>query len=201
MKILAGNLYIKVILILFGCFISLTARGDEKPLKLLAVDFPPYEFETPVNGLKGFDVEVVEEVFRRIGKSIEVEFLPWSRAVKMVYAGKEKALLTCGHNTERDKNLYFSDPISVGTHGYFIRTDYPGPELKSLEELRGLNVAAVQGYSTQKALEELGIEHAIVRTDTIALNILLAKRIDFYYAAIEGNLFIANQMDITDEVM
>ena len=37
----------------------------ESPVRILAMHYPPFEMSEPVEGLRGFDHEVVEEVFRR----------------------------------------------------------------------------------------------------------------------------------------
>lgn len=200
MKSLTGKVCLKAIIVAITCFISLSVRAGEKTLKIMAVHFPPYEFETPVDGLKGFDVEVVEEVFRRIGVNTQIVFSPWARALETVITGQENALLSCGYNKERDERLYLSDPISVGTHGYFVREDYSGPLFNSVEEFRGHNITAVLGYSSQKELEERGINHTTARTDKIALNILMAQRVDVFFGTLEANIFIAKQNDLSHKL-
>jgi len=174
--------------------------ADELPLRILAVHYPPYEFDPPSNGLKGFDVEVVETIFQTMGNPAEVEFLPWQRALETAYAGKAMGLLTCSRNESRDAHLYFSDAISFGTDGYFVRNNYPDPNFESIEAFRGQKVAAVRGYTQQSQLESLNIDHTLVRTDEIALNVLIGKRVDFYYSVKESNVFIANQLGLSDKI-
>ena len=174
--------------------------ADEQPLRILAVHYPPYEFDPPSNGLKGFDVEVVETTFQRMDNPAEVEFLPWPRAVEMTYAGKVMGLLTCARDESRYAHLYYSDAISVGTAGYFFRNNYPDPNFESIEALRGQKIVAVRGYTSQLQLESLNINHTLVRTDEIALNVLIGERIDFYYSSKEANEFIANQLGVTEKI-
>ena len=179
---------------------SLPAWGDEQVLKILAVHFLPYGFETPLNGLKGFDVEVIEAVFQGLAKQIKIEFLPWPRAVEIAYAGDATALLTCARIRSRDAHIYYSDAISFGTDGYFLRKDYVDPGFNSLKELRGQKIAAVRGYSTLENLVNLNIAHIAVRTDELALNVLHGKRVDIYYGPKEGNEFIAAQLGISNKI-
>ncbi|OMH31701.1 ABC transporter substrate-binding protein [Motiliproteus sp. MSK22-1] len=182
------------------CLMFSSAWAEDQPLRILAVHYPPYEFENPVDGLKGFDVEVVEEAFMRLGKTARVEFLPWARAVEIVFSGQALGLLSCARNVARDPHLYYSDPISSSSAGYFFRRNMPDPGFKSLEELRGEKITSVLDYSTQQELEQLDIDHFAVRSNKLALNLLVGKRVDFYYGSKEANEFIAKQVGILDQV-
>ena len=200
MKIDSMRIRIVALIAICFCVVFSKAWAEDPPLRILAVHYPPYEFENPVDGLKGFDVEVVEEAFMRIGKIAQVEFLPWSRAVEIVFAGQALGLLSCAKNVARDPYIYYSDPISFSSAGYFYRKDMPEPGYNSLEELRGKKVTAVLDYSTQKELEQLNIDHFSARSNKLALNLLVGKRVDFYYGSREANEFIAKQAGVFDQV-
>ncbi|WP_419902661.1 transporter substrate-binding domain-containing protein [Kiloniella sp.] len=191
---------VKVLFVVWACLAPLTARAEEQFLRILAVHWPPYEFETPVNGLRGYDVEVVDEVFRRMGLKVKVEFMPWTRAVALVFTGQAMALLSCGKKKDRDAHLYYSDTLSVSSEGYFMRKEDTGPKFESLVELRGQRITAVRGYVTQKDLVTLGIKHITVNTDESALKALINKRVDIYYASKENNEFIAKQLGFSDKL-
>ena len=177
-----------------------TAHSDDVALRIFAVHFPPYEFEAPEEGLKGFDVEVVEALFLRLGKPVKIEFMPWTRAVKTVFDGQAMALLSCARRAEREPYVYFSSPISLATTGYFQRIEDLDPGYQTLEGLRGQKVVAVRGYSTQESLTELSIEHLAVRSNKLALNILSSARADYLYGYKEGNQFIAKQLGLSDKL-
>ncbi len=51
-------------------------------------DYRPNEINPPENGLRGFDVEVVEAAFARVGITAEMNFIPWSRGKSMTKLGK-----------------------------------------------------------------------------------------------------------------
>ncbi len=61
---------VKIFPVLYFCLLitvfSRTALAEEK-IEILAVDFPPYEFEHPVDGLAGFDVDTLVTAFARRG--------------------------------------------------------------------------------------------------------------------------------------
>jgi polar amino acid transport system substrate-binding protein len=187
----------KILLIGTISLLSSLTFAQEKSLSILAAHFPPYEFETPVDGLRGFDIEVVEAAYQRVGINIKYEFLPWPRAVELTYSGKAFALLSCAWNKKRSQHLYFSNEISSTTYGYFFRKDEQIPTFTSLTELKDMKVVAVRGYSTQMKLKDLSIEHIAARNNKIALNLLHNGRVDFFYGSVEANLYIAKQMGIS----
>ncbi len=179
---------------------STLASAETLSLKILSVHFPPYEFENAVDGLRGSDIEVVEAAFQQVGIKPVFEFLPWVRAVELVYAGEAFALLTCAKNKKRESHLYFTDVISSGTRGYFYRAEETNPGFNSLAELKNQKVTAVRGYATQMSLEEAGVEHIAARSDKIALNLLHGGRVDFFYGIKEADFFIAKQLDLSQHI-
>jgi len=196
----SNTVLVHTIVLAAACLMSHLIWAGEQPLKILAVHYPPYEFDPPSNGLKGFDVEVVETTFQVMGHPAEVEFLPWQRAVETVYAGNAMGLLTCARDESRYAHLYYSDVISVGTDGYFLRNNYPDPNFESIEEFRGKKIGAVRGYTPQLQLENINVKHTLLRTDEIALNVLIGGRVDIYYSSKEGNEFIANQLGVSGKI-
>ncbi len=98
------------------------ASADSKVL-IVATDYPPYEFEHPEGDLRGFDVEVTDEAFRRAGFKATYEFYPWSRALKMVNKGEATAALSTAKNPEREKTMIFSKPISSMTDVLLVHKD------------------------------------------------------------------------------
>ena len=183
---------------------TFTAQGvlaeETKPLEILAVHYPPYEFETPENGLPGFDVEVVESVFERIGRPAKVVFRPWARAKKMVFEGGGFALLSCGQREDRDAFLYYSEPISHLTWGYFYHKSHKGPFPEYPEALRGHSITVVRDYNQHKELDELGIKNLPVNSDLIAVTMVAKQRVEFAYIPREAAAYEAAKAGLGDEV-
>jgi|GEM_PF-5189173 len=50
------KIFFALIIVLVG--LSVNVHGEERdPIQILSMDYPPYEFAEPVNGLTWFDVE------------------------------------------------------------------------------------------------------------------------------------------------
>ena len=186
------------LIFLIGTFNAKAA--DEEVLEILAVNWPPYEFEKPEDGLKGFDVEVVEEVFQRMGKPAKVVFRPWARAKKLVFEGRGFALLSCSYRKEREEFVHFTDPISQTTHGFFYHRQYGGELPDSVEAFRGHTVAVVRDYSQHSDLKKLNIEAHVVNSDRIAITVVAKERVEFAYIPKEVAALAAKQLGFTRDL-
>ena len=166
------------------------AAADSQAL-IVATNYPPYEIEHPDGGLRGFDVEVTEEAFRRAGIEATYEFYPWSRCMSMVKEGKATAVLSAVYKKERKKTMIFSDPISSMTDILLVHKDYEGPKLAKLKDLGKLKLLAgvAKGAFTEKSLIEYGVPYDVSPNDDIVLKKLLDKRIDVVPAVLESILY------------
>ena len=82
---------------------------------------PPPLPEKAVKGLRGFDFEVATAAFELLGYEVDIEFLPWKRALAYARLGKVAGILTCAYTKERAEFMAFSDPISVFINGFYAR--------------------------------------------------------------------------------
>lgn len=177
------------ILLVVGFAVSSACAADQsEPLIIVAADYPPYEFEQPDGDLRGFDVEVVEEAFRRAGITVVVQFYPWKRAYNMAVEGEAAAALTCAPNPTRRKEIFFSDPISSMTDVYVVRHDYPGPAVHTKEDIAqsGLAIGTVRGNYVSDKWGILGVAHDYSASEELALRKLLDGRIDVMPATKEN---------------
>lgn len=178
---------------LAGLVLVLLARpaaafGDG-PVRILAMHYPPFEMSTPVEGLRGFDHEVVAEVFRRKGLATEIVYVPWPRALSDTRNGLSPALLSCASSPERAEDFLFSDPISRDTYGLFHREEKDLSAITRLEDVVGRRVASVRGYISLSHLKEIGADPVELPSETAGFKMLGLGRIDFLYTGKEATDF------------
>jgi len=166
---------------------------------ILAVHYPPYEMSEPVDGLHGFDHEVVIEAFRRTGVEAQVVYVPWTRAVSDTTNGLSPALLSCARNAERTRVYLFSDPISQDTYGLYYRKDYKPPDILKLEDVIGQSVASVSGYASLAKLQEIGADPIEVRSEAAGFQMLALGRFDFLYSGRQATDFQIMQHGMTGQ--
>ncbi len=184
--------------LLLKAAISCAAAEDE--ITLVTADYPPYEIETPQDGLVGYDVEVVQEAFRRAGIQANVLFIPWKRAVKQLAEGQSLAGFSVGNSPERRGMCALSDPISTITPVLAIRTDYSGSIPETLAGTVTLRGIGINGYSYERELADLGAPHQILNTDQQALLFLTRSRADVFYTIKESTQYLAKNMGLSDKI-
>lgn len=171
---------------------AFSAHAADEPiiLPIATEHYPPYEMETPINGLQGFDYEVVVEAFKLLGYKPEVKFWPWKRAVKLAKIGNVVGLLTCAYHKDRAEFIHFSDPISLFTNGFYMRSGFNGPKPDLIEDIIGQKVASIIGYEALKALEDIGAHPMSTPDVENAIRILDKGRIDYLYLGREATDFM-----------
>ena len=91
----------------------IVVRGDE--------DYPPMEMV--VNGmLTGFHVDIVNEVSKAMGVTVQWKSVPWKRALSMIEKGKADGITYISRNTKREKFAIFLDGnvLSSSTVNFFV---------------------------------------------------------------------------------
>lgn len=163
---------------------------SQGPVEILAVHYPPYEFEEPENGLRGFDHEVVLAAFEREGVEAKITYTQWSRAVGLAREGKAAGILSCAESKEREKDFLHSNPISTATLGFLTLDSFLGNPQR-LEDAAKYRTGAVLSYVASQQLEEAGIEHDRSRNDEVALRKLKEHRIEMFFSYVEATLYMA----------
>lgn len=191
-------------LLLAGIFIFgglSPAQSDEIEITIHAANFPPYEIESPgIDGLRGFDVEVVIAAFKKVGMSAEVKFLPWNRVLLMAEKGTTVAALSCAKAKNRDFFFNYSDPISMSTNVYVARNDYQGEIPLSLIEGKGAKIVAVRGYFNEIDLKTQKIDYQHAMNDMAALNLLLNRNFDLFYSTEEFVKYVASELKLDGQL-
>lgn len=94
--------------IIFYVFLCINSFSAE--LKLVTLQYPPYEYEENKE-VKGVAVEIVKEVFKRMGQPIKIELLPWARAIYMIEKGEADGIFTAYKTLEREAFADYSKEI------------------------------------------------------------------------------------------
>ncbi|MHA7773055.1 substrate-binding periplasmic protein [Roseibium sp. M-1] len=187
-------------LLLLGGHAFIPVWADEASVRtvtLLATDYPPYEMAEPVEGLRGFDHEVVTEAFARQGWQARIVFLPWNRAISEVQSGKAAGVISCAYWEQREEFALYSKQLSSNTYGVFFRKGYPAKEIARAEDLAGENVGAVQGYATLALLNDAGVAPYPVPDDEAGVRMLEIGRIDYFFNGRQATDFLIKQLGLT----
>jgi polar amino acid transport system substrate-binding protein len=99
---------------------------------------------TDVEKQGGFLLELTTEAFKRAGYKVEVQFMPWARAVDSTYKGIADGLLGCLYSDERAKSLVYADEVAESPYVFFaLKT--PPLHFTKVSDLRSHTVGTIGG--------------------------------------------------------
>jgi polar amino acid transport system substrate-binding protein len=169
------------------------ALGQESPPLRAAVDgtFAPHAFPSMSGGYEGFNIDLANEIARRLKRKIIIDAAQFSGLVPALQAGTYDFLAAPTTVTkERAENMLF-------TEGY-LNTDFQflikkgSPKVDKLEDLKGKVVSVNKGSAYDSWARELegkiGWKVESFGTQTDAVQAVLVGRAD---ANVAGNTVIA----------
>ncbi|MGG3838806.1 amino acid ABC transporter substrate-binding protein [Paenibacillus thiaminolyticus] len=139
--------------------------------------YPPFTFHDDSGKLTGFDVEIAEEVAKRLGVTPEFTEAKWDGMFAGLDARRFDIVVNqVAINEERKQKYDFSDPYSVSKAVLIVHED--NQDVKAFADIQGKKA----GQSLTSNLTELAKENGadIVQTDGFnqAIELLVSKRID-----------------------
>jgi polar amino acid transport system substrate-binding protein len=127
--------------------------GGEKLTVGSDIPYPPFEQGKP-GEYTGFDVELMEAIAEKIGRTAEFQDTSFETIFRDVGQGKFEAVASAATITpEREKEVAFSDPYYLSEQAIVVKE---GSDITGLADLAGKTVAAQQGTTGL----ELGKEKA-----------------------------------------
>ncbi|OMH31864.1 hypothetical protein BGP75_16645 [Motiliproteus sp. MSK22-1] len=146
--------------------------------KLVAVQNPWPPYLGPELEGQGLSGQIVREALRRQGHELEIRFLPWARALRMVKNGGADLLVAAWWTQERSEYLRFSEPY-VQNNLKFIKRKSDSFEYAGLQSLSGKRLGLIRSYGYGDELTNAKNYHKVVNLDLVSnIRMLLAGRID-----------------------
>uniref|UniRef100_A0A832IKD7 Basic amino acid ABC transporter substrate-binding protein n=2 Tax=Fervidobacterium pennivorans TaxID=93466 RepID=A0A832IKD7_FERPE len=141
--------------------------------------FPPFEFVDEKNQVVGFDIDIANELAKRLGVKLEVVNLPFDSLIRALLQGKIDLIIAGMTITEeRAKVVDFSKPYFEANQAIVVRKDGKF-EPKKLEELVGKKVAVQLGTTGDLVVSEIdGIQVVRFQKFTDAFLELQNGRVD-----------------------
>jgi polar amino acid transport system substrate-binding protein len=162
--------------------LALPAWAGDAPaiLRLASLEWLPYVGkQLQQQGLSTF---IADSAAQKFGRQVQVDYFPWTRAVQLGmrdthYAGYFPAYYT----DERARQCYFSASIGSSTVGLAYLKSAP-LQWQTLQDLSGLTIAVVAGFSNGPAFDALVREDRLhvdpSPSDMLNLRKLVAGRVD-----------------------
>jgi len=160
----------------------------QKPL-VAGVDgtFAPHAMPKLGGGVEGFNVDLITEAGKRMGRKVEIfagEFsglIPAMQSGKIDFVGAPTTV-----TPERAKQLLFTEGYLNTYYAFIVAAGKP--DLRSLDELKGQTVASNKGSAYDKWLQDnatkLGLKAESYGTNADAMQAVISGRAD---AGLTGN--------------
>lgn len=126
----------------------------------------------------GFANDLTAQIMQHAGYEVSVTMQPWIRALEATEAGTFDILPSAWYTEERARALLFSAPIAM-SRLVFVKPAGSPFEFRSLEDLRGLTVGTVAGYTYEPAFLASPLFQRPAVTDILLnLRMVAARHID-----------------------
>lgn len=168
--------------LLATCLAATSTLAAEDPIKLVAFQYPPLVY-TEQGEIKGAATALVKAVFAQLDVAVEIQTLPWARALQYMQHGQADAVFTIFKNPERELFLRYPDEVLIEQEiRLYVRADHPirfDGELQQLAPYRiGLTQAVSYGQRFDQASQQL-LQHITYVNDEETKFLLLDKgRVD-----------------------
>ena len=138
--------------------LCLTAAGTQsqaaQALVLVNAVYPPFVNPPGHPRGEGIDIEIAREALRRNGLEIQVQLVPWKRALLMLERGDADFTTTISRNDKRDKFLAWTQAYRTGANYQFYSLKSAGLKLGKLEQLQGRSLGVVGGFYYPRSITE-----------------------------------------------
>lgn len=167
----------------------------------LEVGYKPFEYMDDSGNLVGYDIDVANEIGKRLGVDAVSQDTNWSTVIQTMYDGGFDLILGGMTATEkRYKRVNFSIPYMNAASGIIVLKD---SGISDRSDLGGKTVSAGAGTpqldQLQISADEVGISYngdiKSYDSDAVAYEAMRAKRIDAYASTLVSLLEFAKTDD------
>lgn len=180
------------------------AAGEEnhKIVVGTSADYQPFAFVDPKrNEIVGFDIDVITEVVKRLGKQIEIKDMPFASLVFGLLSG-DIDIIAAGMSPspKRAQTVSFSQAY-IEPDPFVIITKKSDTPIQTIEQLQGKRVAVNTGYTAEAYLaERKDIELVRLTNPAESLMALKSCAIDAFVCARSVAMTMMNQGNFAQEL-
>lgn len=176
------------------------AGATDESLPIVFEDYPPYEFVED-GEVRGINMDLIREAFKRMGITPYFEPRPWKRAIFQLKSGEILALSSGFKTEERMKFAVFPNgPLGMETNMIIARADRD-ITVNSLDDIQRIRLGVVREYAYGEPFDSIrGLHKIKAQSSHQLLRMLLEGRVD----AVIGNKavfgYIAKRKGAFDQI-
>lgn len=172
-------------------------------VKLVTLEYPPY-ITNDQGQLNGVAVNLVKKVFAKLEIPVEIEVLPWGRAINYIEVGKADGIFTAFKTVERESFAYYIDEVLFDQN--IVAIKHKSSNLVwSKENIGQAKICLVNNVSYGQWLDGAVKNESFagvnrVRSAEQCVKLLQTNRVDFWISNEFGARYIAVKMGALDEL-
>ncbi|WCE29334.1 substrate-binding periplasmic protein [Vibrio sp. SCSIO 43137] len=187
--------HIVCLLAIFSFSLPAAPENSKQQAIVVVEHWPPWEtvvVEEQGIVTDGLAIEIIEELFSRLGMRVRYLDAPFGRAMYMIRTGQADLIPMVVKDAEREVQMLFTEPIYKDRLMFIYSTDrFDAFEWQNWQDLKPFKIGLTRGYSygeLGKRIAAYEISTEVVATDKQNLRKLVAGRIDispiFYVNAV-----------------
>ncbi|MCP3875893.1 MAG: amino acid ABC transporter substrate-binding protein [Desulfobacteraceae bacterium] len=147
------NKILSIILFILLIFSTSSVHSKPKSLAIISDDnFPPFSFlenGEPV----GIDIDIIQELGKRLGIEMKVRLFPWKRLIMMTKNGICDGSMSLFRTPERELFALYTAPVHYSTFVIFVKK---GNEFNfsKLSDLYGKSLSKQSGFSISREFDK-----------------------------------------------
>ncbi|MEW6983088.1 substrate-binding periplasmic protein [Colwelliaceae bacterium 6471] len=167
----------RILLVLTLLLLSPPLKALEQPWLILTEPFPPYfSPELPNNGWMH---DLVATALTNQGINVTIEYVAWSRAMRLTASGGAVAALGAYKSVQREQRYYYSKAIGKTDTGFFGKSTLALTTPLQLDDLKKYVIAKGEEYVVVEGFEDHPDLSFTETVDLItSLHMLLGGRVD-----------------------
>lgn len=169
----------KKLIYIFCIFLVVIKNSDGRVIKIASLEWPP--FTCALCPESGITIPIIKSILEENGDTLETQFVPWSRAIKMVNEGKSDLLWPAWASDVFGESLELTVPIFQSPLIVAVRKESK-MEVEKIEDLLRYRVGVVQDYGyfpeLLKLIKSNPKKFETVTKDVMNVEKLKKKRID-----------------------
>lgn len=175
-----------LILTIISLFTGVSASADT--LRLASLEWAPYVGAQLPD--QGYAASVIRAACARRGVAVEIDFLPWARALEMARRGDYHGLFPEYYDESRKSDFVFSAPFPGGPVALYARRDRgirygvdPHVDLDAaFRSIASYKIGVVRGYLNNPVFDAAGyLSKEETASDEANLRKLFYRRVDLVF--------------------
>lgn len=132
-----------------------------------SADYPPFEFVDENGEIVGFDIDMANEIGRRMGIEVEVVDMPFDSLIAAVQEGKiDISIAAFNYTEERDKSVDFTDPYYYAEDGFLVAEGFTG-EITKPEDAANYLVGVQTGATADSWVTDNLVEAGLMPEENV----------------------------------